>query len=191
MSAPIEPLRGNPDHQHGERWGVMAEFATADALLDAARRVRAAGYRRVEAYAPIHVEGLADAVGFTRTRVPLITLLGALCGGALGYFMQWYAAVVNYPLDIGGRPLHSWPMFIPVTFSLTILFGAVAAVAACLFGSGLPSLYHPVFNAPDFGLASRDRFFLCLRADDPAFDRADAGSLLDSLRPVRISEVSK
>ncbi|MDB6001016.1 MAG: hypothetical protein JWP52_2715 [Rhizobacter sp.] len=170
-------------------YGLMAEFTTADALLAAAQRAHAAGYLKVEAYSPFHIEGLSDAVGFTRTRVPLATLLGALAGGVGGYFMQWFAAVVNYPLNVGGRTLHSWPMFIPVTFSLAVLCGAFAAVIACLLGSGLPRLNHPVFNAPDFDLASRNRFFLCLRCDDPAFEPQSAADLLDAMQPLRRSEV--
>ena len=144
----------------GDPWGVMAEFAGADALLEAARRTREAGYTRLEAYAPFPVEGLAEAIGCRPTRVPLATLVGALAGGVGAYLMQWYSASVDYPIDVGARPLHSWPMFIPVTFEMTILFGALAAVAALLFGSGLPQLYHPVFNVPDFDLATRNRFFL-------------------------------
>ncbi len=157
-------------------WGLMAEFDTADALLAAARRVHEAGYQQAEAYSPFPIDGLAEAIGFARSRVPLATLLGALAGGAGGYFMQWYSAVIDYPLDIGGRPLHSWPMFVPVAFELAVLGGALAAVLAMLIGSGLPRLRHPVFDAPDFELATRNRFFLVLRADDPALRRRSSGT---------------
>jgi hypothetical protein len=170
-------------------WGLVAEFDSAEALLTAACQARAAGYTRTEAYSPFAIEGLSEAVGFRSSRIPLATLLGALCGGIGGYGMQWYAAVVSYPINVGGRPDHSWPMFIPVTFEMTILGGALAAVAALFIGCRLPALYHPVFAAPDFKAASRDRFFLCLRADDPAFERTAAGRLLDGLRPLRRSEV--
>jgi hypothetical protein len=170
-------------------WGLMAEFATADALLAAARRLRATGYTRLEAYAPFHVEGLADALGFRRTRLPLITLIGALVGGVGAWLMQWYSAVIDYPLNIGGRPLASWPMFVPVTFELTVLGGALAAVAALLFGNGLPQLYHPVFNAPDFDLATRNRFFVSVRGDDPRFDAQAVARALDALQPLRRCEV--
>jgi Protein of unknown function (DUF3341) len=170
-------------------WGLLAEFASAEALLEAARAARAAGYARAEAYAPFAVEGLAEALGFTRSRVPAATLVGALCGGLGAYFMQWYAAVVDYPEVIGGRPLHSWPMFVPVSFEMAILFGTLAALAAFAIGSDLPRLQHPLFAAPDFELATRNRFFLCLRSDDPAFDRAGADALLDRLAPLRVSEV--
>ena len=123
--------------------------------------------------------------------MPFFTLVGAILGGIGGYFLQWYAATVDYPINIGGRPLHSWPMFIPATFELTILGGALAAVLAFIFGSGLPNLYHPVFDAPDFDFATRDRFFLCLRSDDPVFEAGAAARLLDSLGPVRRDEVPR
>jgi hypothetical protein len=172
-------------------WGLMAEFATADQLLAAAHAIRAAGYTRAEAYSPFAIEGLAEALGARRSRVPLITFLGGLAGGFGGYFMQWYSAVVDYPVDVGGRPLHSWPMFVPVTFELTVLGAALAAFVAVIVGSGLPRLSHPVFEAPDFDLAMRNRFFLCLRADDPAFDAQQAAALLDGLQPLRRVEIPR
>jgi hypothetical protein len=170
-------------------WALMAEFGTADQLLAAARRVREAGYRHAEAYSPFPVEGLAQALGFERSRVPLFTFLGGLAGGAGGYFMQWYSAVIDYPVNIAGRPLHSWPMFVPVTFELAVLGAAFAAVLSMLAGSGLPRLRHPVFAAPDFDLATRNRFFLFLRSDETAFDAEQAAKLLDSLQPLRRVEV--
>ena len=178
--------------QHDENaglWGLLAEFATADALLDAAKKVRENGHTRIEAYAPFHVEGLAEAVGFRHNRVALITFIGGLVGGLGGYFMQWYSAVVNYPINVGGRPLHSWPMFVPVTFELTVLCAALAAFFAVIVGNRLPELYYPLFKAPDFDLAMRNRFFLCLRSDDPAFDEQRSAALLDSLAPLKRSEV--
>jgi hypothetical protein len=171
-------------------WGLMAEFATADALLAAARRAREAGYRDVEAYSPFPIEGLADVLGASRTSVPVVTFLGALLGGAAGYLLQWYSAVVDYPVDIGGRPLDSWPMFLPTTFEIAVLFGALAAVGAMLVGSGLPRLRHPLFGARDFDLASRNRFFLCLRSDDPAFELQQARGLLQELEPIACVEVA-
>lgn len=172
-------------------YGVLAEFASADQLLAAARRVRAAGYSEAEAYAPFDVEGLAEALGFRRSAVPFFTFCGALVGGIGGYAMQWYSAVIDYPIDVGGRPLHSWPMFVPVTFELAVLGGAIAAVLAMLFGSGLPKLRHPIADAPDFDLATRNRFFLCLRSDEPGFDRAAAEQLLDALGAVARAEVPR
>ena len=170
-------------------YGLLAEFATADELIAAARRVHDAGYLRAEAYTPFDVEGLAEALGFRRNHVPSFTFCGALFGGAAGYFMQWYAAAIDYPVDIAGRPFNSWPMFMPVTFELAVLGGAIAAVLAMLLASGLPRLRHPIADAPDFELATRNRFFLCLRGDEPGFDRAAAERLLDELRPLRRSEV--
>jgi hypothetical protein len=176
---------------HDPRWALMAEYATAEALVAAAGSAHAAGYRRAEAYAPYAVEGLAEALGFTRSRIPAITLAGGIVGGVGGYFMQWYAAVVSYPEEIGARPLHSWPMFVPITFETTILVAAFAAFFAVLAGNRLPRLAHPVFDAPDFDLATRNRFFLFLPCDDPAFDEAAAGVLLDSTQPLRRAEVAR
>lgn len=170
-------------------WGLMAEFQSADALLAAARRARAAGYRHAEAYSPFPVDGLAEALDSPGTRVPFFTFLGGLAGGAGGFFLQWYAAVVDYPVNIAGRPLNSWPMFIPITFEMAVLGAAFAAVIAFLWGSGLPRLRHPLFGSPDFDLATRNRFFLCLRSDDPAFEPRQARRLLESLQPLACVEV--
>jgi len=170
-------------------WGLMAEFATADELLAAARAARAAGYTRQQAYAPFPIEGLAEAVGFGRDRVAPITFAGAVLGGLGGWFMQWYSAVIDYPLHIGGRPLDSWPMFVPVVFELAVLGGALAAFGAVILGNHLPDLAHPVFAAPDFELAARNRFFLCLRADDPRFQREGAAAWLDARGPLRRAAV--
>jgi hypothetical protein len=170
-------------------YGVMAEFRTAHALLAAARQARTAGWRGVEAYAPYPVEGLAEAVGSPRDRVPLYALLGGLVGGIGGYLLQWYAAAVDYPLNVGGRPLHSWPSFIPATFELTVLGAAFAAVFGMLIANGLPRLRHPVFDAPDFEQATRHRFFLCLRAGDDGFDAQRARQFLAELAPLAVNEV--
>jgi hypothetical protein len=173
------------------RWALMAEYETPEALVAAAQAAHDAGYRHAEAYAPYPVEGLAEAVGFRRSRIPALVLAGGLVGGACGYFLQWFAAVRSYPEEVGARPLHSWPMFIPVTFEMTILFAALTAFVAVLLANGLPRLAHPIFDAPDFDLATRNRFFLCLRTDDPAFDEARAGALLDSTSPLRRAEVRR
>lgn len=170
-------------------YGLIAEFRTGDALLEAARRARDDGYREVEAYAPYPVEGIAEAVGFKLNRVPLITLLGGILGGLGGYFLQWYSAVIDYPINVGGRPLHSWPSFIPATFELTILGAALAAVFGMLAMNGLPHLRHPVFNAPDFGQVTRNRFFLCLPARDPHFDDKRSRNFLQDLQPLSVAEV--
>ena len=172
-------------------YGLMAEFASGEALLAAAERAHADGYVRIEAYSPFPVEGLAEAVGFRRSRVPLAVLVGGICGGLGGYFLQWYSAVVHYPENIGGRPLHSWPEFIPVTFELTVLGAALAAFVAMLAANGLPRLRHPVFGAPHFDLATRNRFFLCLLAADPRYDARSARRFLESLHPMRVVEVAE
>jgi len=174
-----------------DRWALMAEYETAEALVAAAQAAHDAGFRAIEAYAPYHVEGLAEAVGFHRSRLPAVVLAGGLVGGLGGYFLQWYAAARSYPIEVGARPLHSWPMFVPVTFELTILAAALTAFCAALAANGLPRLAHPIFDAPDFDLATRNRFFLCLRTDDPRFDDSTAGALLASTRPIRRAEVAR
>ena len=170
-------------------YGVIAEFATAEALVEAARAARAHGYLAVEAYSPFPVAGLHEAVGFTRNRVPLLVLLGGIAGGAGGFFMQWYAAVISYPFNLGGRPPNSWPAFIPVTFEMAILGAALAGFFGMLWLNGLPRLIHPVFGAPRFQLATRNRFFLCIRADDSKFAAAPVRDLLERMGPLSVHEV--
>jgi hypothetical protein len=170
-------------------YGVMAEFTDAERLLEAAHRTYAQGYRRLDAYTPVPVEGLAEAIGFERNRLPLIVLLGGLLGGVGAFFMQWYSSVIDYPLNIGGRPLNSWPAFIPITFEVTILVAALSAVFGMLGLNGLPKPYHPVFNIPSFEMASRSHFFLVVHGDDPKFDRAAVREFLEGLGPKDVFEV--
>src|SRR5438876_5730874 len=169
----------------------MAEFASPQALLAAIARCREARYRDIEAYTPFPVEGLAEALGFTRNRVSLLALIGGILGGAAAYFMQWYSAVIDYPINAGGRPLHSWPAFIVLTFELTILGAALAAFFGFILLNGLPRLRHPVFNAPDFDLASKSRFFLCIRRRNAQFDALAVERFLRELGPVRVRSVPK
>jgi hypothetical protein len=170
-------------------YGLLAEFQGADALVDAATRVREAGYARVDAYAPFSVPGLPEAVGFRRDRVALVTLIGGILGGSGIYFLQWFSAVIDYPINSGGRPFNSWPAFIPATFECTVLGAALFAFAGYLIMSGLPKLHHPIFNAREFDLATRNRFFVCIESADPRFDRADTARFLESLGAMRVSVV--
>ena len=171
--------------------GIIAEFEQPEQLLAAARTAWQTGYRRMDAYSPYAVEGLAEAIGFHKTRVPLIMLLGGICGALTAYGMQWYSAVLDYPLNVGGRPPHSWPAFVPITFELTVLFASIAGVIGMLALNGLPKPYHPVFNAPGFKLASQTRFFLCIEARDPQFDVEKVRAFLATLAPLKIMEVEK
>jgi len=170
-------------------YGLMAEFASPEELLAAAHLAHNNGYTRVDAFAPFPIEGLAEAIGFRGTRLPLVVLIGGIIGCCTGYFLQYYAAAVSYPINIGGRPLNSWPAFIPITFELTILFAAFAAVFGMLAMNGLPTPYHPVFNVPRFALASRDRFFLCIKARDPKFDLAKTREFLESLKAREVTTI--
>jgi len=170
-------------------YGTMAEFASAHDLVAAARRTYEAGYRKIDAYSPFPVEELAEAIGFHKNYVPLVTLIGAITGGTLGYLMQYWIAVIDYPINVGGRPYHSWPSFIIVTFEMTILFGAISAVLGMLALNGLPMPYHPVFHVPRFALATKDRFFLIIFATDPKYDAQATRQFLESLEPRSISEV--
>ena len=170
-------------------YGLMAEFGDSGELVAAARRAHAAGYRRMDAYSPLPIEGLAEAIGFRHTRLPLVVLVGGLAGCAGGFFMQYYLSVVAYPINVGGRPLNSWPSFIPITFELTVLVAALSAVLGMLALNGLPMPYHPVFNVPRFALATRDRFFLCIEARDPKFERAATRRFLEGLQPRGVFEV--
>lgn len=170
-------------------YGLIAEFKDDQALVDAAKRARADGYRNIDAYAPFSVEGLSDALGFRKDRVALITLIGGILGGVGVYFLQWYTAVIDYPINAGGRPLHSWPAFIPATFEMTVLGAALAAFFGMLLLNGLPKLYHPIFNAPDFDLASRNRFFLCIESSDPHFQLDRTRQFLEQFAPLKVAEV--
>ncbi len=173
----------------GGLYGLMVEFTNVNDLVAAARRVREEGYVCTDAFSPFPVEGLSEELGFRQTRVPLIILIGGILGAIGGYFMQYYLAVYEYPFNVGGRPAHSWPAFIPVTFEMTILTAALFAVLGMLALNGLPQPYHPVFNVPRFALASRDRFFLCIQADDPKFDRQRTAEFLRGL--VGVADVAE
>jgi len=175
--------------QRSHLYGVMGEFETAKQLLHAAAKVRDAGYRKMDAYAPFPVEGLSEALGLRRSLVPLITLLGGLGGGLTGFGFQYWVNVLAYPMNVGGRPLNSWPAFIPVTFELTVLGAATFAVFGMLAMNKLPHPYHPVFNVERFARASTDRFFICIEATDPKFSATESARFLRSLQAVNVTEV--
>jgi hypothetical protein len=170
-------------------YGLLAEFTTPEALVEAAKQAYKAEYRRMDAYSPMPVDGLAEAIGFRYNRLATIVLIGGLLGGATAYGMMWFSAVIHYPLNVGGRPLHSWPSFIPITFELTVLGASIMAVLGMLGLNGLPTPHHPLFNVTRFERATRDRFFLCIEATDPRFDRVETRRFLDSLGAKETNEV--
>ena len=170
-------------------YGVMGEFDSPEALLAAARGAFAQGFRRMDGYSPFPVEGLAEALGIHGSRVPLIVLVGGILGCLGGFFLQYWVAVIDYPINIGGRPLNSWPAFIPVTFEMTILVAALAAIFGVLALNGLPMPYHPVFNVERFALASSSRFFLCIEASDPKFEPESVSRFLASVGAQGVYEV--
>jgi hypothetical protein len=170
-------------------YGLMAEYENPQDLVEAARRARMEGYRRLDAYTPFPVEGLADALELGATKVPLLVLVGGVIGALLGYGMQYYIAAIDYPVNVGGRPYNSWPAFIPITFEMTVLVAGLFAVLGMLALNGLPMPHHPVFNVPRFALASRDRFFLCIEASDPLFDREGTRRFFERSRSRVVTEV--
>jgi hypothetical protein len=172
-----------------EIYGLMAEFDSADELLQAAHRTHDAGYRKIDAYSPFPIEGLADAIGFHKNRVSLVVLIGGLVGLMSAYGLQYWVAVITYPTNIAGRPYHSWPSFIIVTFELTILFGGLSSAIGMIILNGLPLPYHPVFNVPEFAKASENKFFLVVESADPQYDPARTRAFLGDLAPRMISEV--
>lgn len=165
-------------------YGLMAEFLTAQEILAATRRARQAGYRCMDAYTPYPVEGLAAELGMRPTRIPFVVLMGGLVGAGVGFFMQYYSMAISYTFNAGGRPYNSWPVFIPITFELLILVGSFAAFLGMMALNGLPQPHHPVFNVPQFGRSSQDRFFLCIEAADPQFDRQTTAEFLTMLNPL-------
>jgi hypothetical protein len=171
-------------------YGLMAEFDDPTSLVAAANAARLGGYRRIDAFSPIPIEELHGAIGFHHTKLPLIVLVGGIVGGLAGYYLQYWASAIAYPMNIGGRPFNSWPQFVPITFEMTILGAALAAVFGMLALNGLPMPYHPVFNTPRFALASRNRFFLLIESRDAKFDREATQTFLESLDPRGVSEVA-
>jgi len=173
----------------GELYGLLAEFERPEELLAATQRAYEAGYRDMGAYTPIPIDGLAESLGEVPSRLPWLTLLGGIIGGVSGYLMQYYACVISYTLNVGGRPHNSWPAFMPIVFELTVLGAALFSVFGMLALNGLPTPYHPLFNVPEFKLASRNRFFLSIKRRDPKFDIVATRKFLDELHPHGVHEV--
>jgi len=184
---PVPP----PPSERPPLYGLIGEFESPGELIEAARRTREEGYRKMDAYSPYPIHELTEALALPRTKLPLLVFIGGALGCGTALLMQWFASAVHYPLDVGGRPLASWPAFIPVTFELTVLFAAGAAVLGMLGLNGLPMPYHPIFNAPRFALASRDRFFLCIEAKDPMFELEKTSRFMATLGARVVSEVAE
>jgi hypothetical protein len=172
-------------------YGLLAEFSQPEELMAAAKAAYAAGYRRMDAYTPIPMPGLAESLGKLPTRLPWLTLVGGLLGAASAYAMQYYICVISYPLNVGSRPLHSWPAFIPIVFELTVLGASLFSVLGMLALNGLPMPYHPLFNVPEFRLATRNRFFLCIETRDVSFDWDQTRRFLESLSTRGVTEVPR
>jgi hypothetical protein len=170
-------------------YGILAEFDSSTDLVYATKAAYAAGYRKMDAYSPFPVEEASEALGFHKSRVPLVVLLGGLLGGLSGFGLQYWINVISYPLNIGGKPYDSWPAFIVPTFELTILFAGLSGVFGMFALNGLPMPYHPLFNVDRFSAVTRDKFFLCVEAADPKFDLVDTQRFMESLKPLSISEV--
>jgi hypothetical protein len=170
-------------------YGLLAEFDSPTALVEAAQQTSNAGYKKIDAYSPFPIEELPEAIGFHKNGVPLVVLVGGILGGLTGYLMQYWISAIAYPINVGGRPLNSWPAFIVVTFEMTILFAGIAAVFGMLALNGLPMPYHPVFNVPRFAFASKDRFFLIIFSSDAKYELNATRRFLESLHPRSLSEV--
>ena len=172
-------------------YGLMAEFDTATAVVRAAKRAYAAGYRKINGYSPYPIEELSEAIGFHKTILPWLIFAGGLIGGLSGYMLMFITATIDYPIIVGGKPMHSWPAYIPITFECTVLGAALTAVVGMLLLNGLPQPYHPVFNVERFKLASREKFFLVVEAKDPRYDYAETRGFLESLKPAEVFDVEK
>ena len=168
---------------------LLAEFADAADLLEAARRTREAGYRKFDAFSPFAIEGMTELLDDSTINISYIVLGGGFVGMLVGLGMQYWSAVVNYPIEVGGRPLDSIPAFVPIAFELFVLFAAFSGVIGMLLLNRLPMPYHPVFNVPQFREVTRDRFFLSIETSDPQFDVTATRAFLESLKPLGVADV--
>ncbi len=162
-------------------FGVMAEFESSQELVDAARKAVARGFTKLEGYSPVPIEELNDIIHKKRTILPKIVLAGGLTGMATGFALQYWASVLEYPMNVGGRPQASWPTFIIPSYELTILFASLSAAIGMIVLNGLPQPYHAVFNVPRFSLASSDKFFLVIESTDPNFEARSTKDFLSGL----------
>lgn len=179
-------------HTEGPRlFGLMAEFNDPDVLVEKTRQAREAGYEKMDTYSPFPIHGLSEALGIKRNWVPYVVLFGALLGGIGGFMLQYWTAAIDYPINIGGRPLNSWPAFMVITFESAVLLAGVIGIVGMLALNKLPLPYHPVFSVPRFQLASQDRFFLCIFEYDPQFDMEKTRKFLESLGPEGVYEVEQ
>lgn len=189
MSTEVLPQVETVSEPIRDLYGLMAEFENQQELISACERVREAGYRETDAYTPVPIHGLTDAMGWDDNRLQKIVFGGAILGCISGFSLMYYITMITYPMNIGGKPHFSWPAYVPPTFEMSILFAAFAAVLGMIALNGLPMPYHPVFNNPRFSMASTDRFFLCIEAKDPNFDLAGTRQFLESLRAKEVVEV--
>jgi len=174
---------------NGELYALLAQFDTPTALVDALRRAREAGYEQVEAYSPYPIDELEHVAPRERVQIPHLMFAGGLAGAVGGWALQYYCTAIGYPMNIGGRPLNSWPLYVPIIFEMTVLAAATVGVVAMIALNGLPRPYQPVFNVPEFAAASRDKFFLAIEAADPRFERQATAEFLATLAPEGVWEV--
>jgi len=170
-------------------YGLLAEFDSATAIVDAARRAREAGYVKVDAYTPLPIHELDDALQLPRTKLPWLVFAGGITGMLGGFALQYWASAIEYPMNVGGRPYASWPSFVVPAYEMTILFASLTAVVGMIWLNGLPRPYHPIFNAPNFSNASADRFFLSIEAVDPRFELDATRQFLQGLKPIGVTDV--
>lgn len=173
----------------GGVFGIVAEYDTPEALTTAAERARLAGFTRMDAYSPFPIHGLSEAIGFRDSKIPYLVFMGGLLGAMAGFSLQYYVHVIDYPMNVGGKPLMSLPSMVPITFEGTILFAGLTAFFSMLALNKLPKPYHAIFNTPGFERATKDRFFLAIEARDPQFATDETRRFLAETNPIRVSEV--